>query len=358
MPHVPASANLGRYRAKLIKQIPVQHWRATGASNVSFSPSTAPFVVSGRSCTYCRRWFIRCSGPRDAATGSEHCQTQSRTAWRRRAVLQAFPAMLCTEAVMGPAASMPVAATPNATLSVPLQAFWRDCISAVTSGVGSSIDVNLIVWSPRASLPFGSPGDPAADYTTGGIFAPFNGGCGVRRKDAARPYAGCPAPGLPASNDLLAECCRHYAYCVPYTPRSTLALNSVTTVVLSERINDAPESVARGIIAHELGHGIDFHCFGSRYKLADHPPDGPWASSVAAIDAKETNFEIRADGFANLILGAVKAGQLCYAKDTRTQVAIGDDVACAGTASRRNPPEAPFAKHYLHDAPVSGILSL
>ena len=58
--------------------------------------------------------------------------------------------------------------------------------------------------------------------------------------------------------------CRHYAYCVPYTPRSTLPLNSITTVVVSERINAASEAVAKGILAHELGHSIDFHCFGAR----------------------------------------------------------------------------------------------
>lgn len=58
--------------------------------------------------------------------------------------------------------------------------------------------------------------------------------------------------------------CRHYAYCVPYTPRSSLSLNSITTVVVSERINETPEAVAKGILAHELGHSIDFHCFGSR----------------------------------------------------------------------------------------------
>lgn len=62
--------------------------------------------------------------------------------------------------------------------------------------------------------------------------------------------------------------CRHYAYCVPYTPRSSLALNAVTTVVVSPRINDAQDSIGRGILVHELGHCIDFHCFGSRCDLS------------------------------------------------------------------------------------------
>ena len=53
-----------------------------------------------------------------------------------------------------------------------------------------SIDVNLIVWSQQTTLPFGAPGDPASDYTTGGLLAAFNGGCGVRQKNASQPYKG------------------------------------------------------------------------------------------------------------------------------------------------------------------------
>jgi hypothetical protein len=35
-------------------------------------------------------------------------------------------------------------------------------------------------------------------------------------------------------------------------------------VVVSPRINRAPVEVAKGILVHELGHSIDFHCYGSR----------------------------------------------------------------------------------------------
>lgn len=45
-----------------------------------------------------------------------------------------------------------------------------------------------------------------------------------------------------------------------------------------------------------------------RYKLTDHAPDGLWVDSLAALNLQESNFEIRADKFAGLILGALNAG--------------------------------------------------
>jgi hypothetical protein len=77
--------------------------------------------------------------------------------------------------------------------------------------------------------------------------------------------SGCPLPGEPASSNLLADCCRHFAYCVPYTPGARAPINQVTNVIVSERINWAPQAVAEGILVHEMGHVVDFACFGSRY---------------------------------------------------------------------------------------------
>lgn len=48
--------------------------------------------------------------------------------------------------------------------------------------------------------------------------------------------------------------------------------------------------------------------FRCRYQLTDNPPDGLWSADLAALDSQESNFEIRADGFADLILTGLHAG--------------------------------------------------
>lgn len=59
----------------------------------------------------------------------------------------------------------------------------------VDCSLAAGIDVNLIVWGKRVELPFAAPGDPASDYTTGGVFGVIKG-CGVRLNSSARPYKG------------------------------------------------------------------------------------------------------------------------------------------------------------------------
>lgn len=57
------------------------------------------------------------------------------------------------------------------------------------SGHADDIEANLIVWDSKVELPFGAPGDPSSDYTTGGIFGAVKG-CGVKEKSTAQPYKG------------------------------------------------------------------------------------------------------------------------------------------------------------------------
>jgi hypothetical protein len=61
------------------------------------------------------------------------------------------------------------------------------------AGSADEIEANLIVWGSKAELPFAAVGDPASDYTTGGIFGVING-CGPRLKSSARPYKGTAQP--------------------------------------------------------------------------------------------------------------------------------------------------------------------
>jgi hypothetical protein len=161
---------------------------------------------------------------------------------------------------------------------------------------------------------------------------------------------------------------------VPYSPGARLAKNRITTVVVSPRLNAAPVNVARGILVHELGHAIDFHCFGSRcgvtvlcecnaaprwattkqrsdqwmsvsycrantqltapdahgrqltmcirphavyafmhrYGLMDRRGTGSWRQLQRFQDAStQDNFEVRADDFAGVVLSALGDGALC-----------------------------------------------
>lgn len=55
-------------------------------------------------------------------------------------------------------------------------------------------------------------------------------------------------------------CCRHYAYYVPYDRLGP----SPGSVVVSPRLLRLPPARWRAILAHEMGHAIDFYLFGGR----------------------------------------------------------------------------------------------
>lgn len=188
-----------------------------------------------------------------------------------------------------------------------LLAFWDECVDTARLGLGESFQPGLIVWSDRAVLPFGNPGNPAEDYTTKA--GPFNllSACGVPEKSSdsplGYPYPGCPAPGAETPNSTLLQCCRHYAYCVPYTPNARSRVNQVTNVVIAPRVLALPAATARGILVHELGHCIDFHAYGGRYGLVDQPvADREWAQQLEAASSSSRDPEIRADLFAQAVL--------------------------------------------------------
>jgi hypothetical protein len=104
-------------------------------------------------------------------------------------------------------------------------------------------------------------------------------------------------------------------------------VNRTTAVVVSDRINLTPLEVAQGLLVHELGHVIDFACFGSRYvpksQPGGHNPDAPGVAmngiydyryrrsdlpitgtrtDAAEVMAAESDVEVRADLLAGMIL--------------------------------------------------------
>jgi hypothetical protein len=42
--------------------------------------------------------------------------------------------------------------------------------------------------------------------------------------------------------------------------------------------------------------------------LKNHEVIGGWADQIAAVDAQATDFEIRADDFASIVLGSLRQG--------------------------------------------------
>lgn len=96
----------------------------------------------------------------------------------------------------------------------------------------------------------------------------------------------CPVPPAMAGEEdvTVRECCRHMAYAVPYPVRATawsqqrsLIMHQVwsalptggrdtSTVVVSLRLALLPDATWQGIVAHEMGHCIDFALYG-RYVL-------------------------------------------------------------------------------------------
>jgi len=103
----------------------------------------------------------------------------------------------------------------------------------------------------------------------------------------------------------------------------------------------------QGILAHELGHAIDFHAFGKRYRLQNRPCDFVSDNTdklLRQIDFSVSDPEYRADLFANALV--LSDGQrLCYSSSNLLQTIInGPD--CSSSPGLMN--------HYSHE-PLQGM---
>jgi len=205
------------------------------------------------------------------------------------AIATRIPAALATP-LPPPVPTTTPSLPPPTTEEIPpqLAAIFETYLAAIRSNlppaIASSFTARLAIYNVTTPLPAGIPGDPARDYTADrrncGEFIP-PGGIPARR-DA--PYAICSADGVggvggvggcegkkddrgdssASSTTTTTKCCRHYAYCVPYDRFPARPIDAVSTVVVSSRVLDLPEANVRGILAHELGHAVDFYLFGRR----------------------------------------------------------------------------------------------
>jgi hypothetical protein len=209
-------------------------------------------------------------------------------------------------------------------------------VSQIQDRIGESFNARLVIYSVTSRMPFGAPGDPSRQYgkdrKSCGQFHPpgMQGG---------EPYEICST-----SSPEGVKCCRHYAYCVPYDRFPAFPGDSVSSVVLSSRVPNLPTDVIEGILAHELGHAIDFHIFGKRYRLQNRACD--FASedlekSLKQVDSSVLDPEYRADLFANVIV--LSNGEaLCYNESNLLQTIITDkSINCSNTPGLMN--------HYSHE---------
>lgn len=200
----------------------------------------------------------------------------------------------------------------------PIAAIFSAYVADIRAALGPSFDARLAIYGVTPRLPSGIPGDPAQDYSSN------RRNCGEFRKPGGfppvEPYAIC--DDAACSSEVKTICCRHYAYCVPYDNFPANELDAVSTIMVSSRIVNLPETTIRGIIAHELGHAIDFHVFGKRYRLRNKPVEvsnGDLESRLLEINANVADVEFRADDLANLLLLEGVGQRLCYERDTRLQ---------------------------------------
>ena len=199
-----------------------------------------------------------------------------------------------------------------------LAAIFSAYVTEIREALGPSFNARLAIYGVTARLPSGIPGDPARDYSSN------RRNCGEFRKSGGfppvEPYAIC--DDAACTSEEKTTCCRHYAYCVPYDNCPSNELDAVSTVVVSSRIVNLPETTIRGIIAHELGHAVDFHAFGKRYRLRNKPVEvssDELESRLSEINATVADVEFRADDLANLLVLNGVGQRLCYDRGTRLQ---------------------------------------
>ncbi|KAF8071086.1 CPK12 [Scenedesmus sp. PABB004] len=236
----------------------------------------------------------------------------------------------------------------------PLQSFWARLVAELQEQLSPDFSPALVAYGPAELLPSGAPGDPALEYRKRRV------ACGAFTPGFQQPYALCPlVPGGAPASDAARACCRHFAYAVPRSRFALAALDRQSSVVVSPRLALAAPATWQGVLVHECGHCIDFHVFAERYRLPPGPAprSAAAAAALAAIDAEESDAELRADRMANALLADLLGRKLCYSTATSVQALVPPDAACASEAEAEAlrlgggaPPE--FVRHFPH-APVS-----
>jgi hypothetical protein len=251
---------------------------------------------------------------------------------------------------------MPIKASRN-RIQLPVGAEVREDVAKYfdtgVRNIASQIDqgfiARLAVYGVTSVLPSGIPGDPSRDYVRGN-----KARCGLYRPASERPYDICPAPMESPGNESIRQCCRHYAFCVPYSRPAFAVEDRISTVVISPRLYQLPEDIWKAILAHELGHAVDFYLFGRRYRLSNHQAtqaDLTLTAQLNKIDEEELDAEVRADALGELLV-LRQNEKLCYDPGLTLQRISSPDVACDGDGTGKQ-----LMRHYLHP-PISGIIAV
>jgi hypothetical protein len=273
-------------------------------------------------------------------------------------------AALAPDARAAPLARVQLPAGDEVPLEVRL--WFADAVARVRAALGGDgapaprgarrrepFSARLAIYSVTRALPTGTPGDPARDFGAGAAAR-----CGAFRGGGApAPYAACPLPDAPpqTSEDRATanDCCRHYAFAVPYAVFAPAAVDRLTTVVVAPRLLRLPPARWRAVLAHELGHAADFFLFGARYRLRDRrdavaaaPP--ALRALLEEADA-EADAEVRADLLADALVLWPTGTRLCYDPAERLQLLAPAAAACDGDGAG-----AALMRHYLH-APIRGL---
>lgn len=228
---------------------------------------------------------------------------------------------------------------------IAIKTFWNESVQNIRGQIGDGFSARLVVYGVSGEvLPSRAPGDPSKDYASSGKGG--DGHCGVFQPASESPYEICPAPGEPPADPTLRDCCRHYAYCIPYS-RLGLGESAQSTVVVSARLLRLPAVRREAILVHELGHAVDFYLFGARYGLRSQEyivktRDGPLRALLEAANA-EQDVETRGDilGESLLLLGRGK--KLCYDPALRLQLLVDEVTQCDG-----NEGDSGLSRHYSH----------
>ena len=173
-----------------------------------------------------------------------------------------------------------------------------------------------------------------------------------------KPYALCPLPTADTTplDPIVRDCCRHYGFAVPYSRFAVAVEERVTTVVVTSRLFLLPPARWQAILAHELGHAIDFHLFGLKYRLRDQKPVSSASPQLVAelqhINESESDPELRADALGELLVLKSRGQKLCYDPILTVQLLTETSVPCNGDGSGTE-----LMRHFTHP-PLQGKISL
>jgi len=239
----------------------------------------------------------------------------------------------------------------------PIQKYFTEAVDLIASQVGSGFKPRLAIYGYTPNLPSGVPGDPAKDFQSGrrGGSSGFCGKFQPVLTPESLPYALCPLPGEVPLDPAKQDCCRHFAFAVPYAKFGLAVEDRITTIVVSPRLLLLEQWQA--ILAHELGHAIDFYLFGKRYRLINNQ-DGIISADLReqllVIDRGEQDPEVRADAFGELLVLKPREQKLCYDPFLKLQTLVGTSVECTGDGDEGS---KELMRHYSHP-PLAGAAAI